>query len=32
MSLPVALDAMGGDHGAVPNVEGRCRPPARACP
>ncbi|GGR86969.1 phosphate acyltransferase PlsX [Deinococcus sedimenti] len=22
MSLPVALDAMGGDHGAVPNVEG----------
>ncbi|NTY01891.1 phosphate acyltransferase PlsX [Deinococcus sp. JMULE3] len=22
MSLPVALDAMGGDHGAAPNVEG----------
>ena len=22
MSLPVALDAMGGDHGAPPNVEG----------
>ncbi|MDR6219414.1 phosphate acyltransferase PlsX [Deinococcus soli (ex Cha et al. 2016)] len=22
MSLPVALDAMGGDHGALPNVEG----------